>query len=88
MRIRSGPPAARTGPLPDRSGPMAALLAAAAILGGPVVSAEAQVDPPPTGFEVGEPFPVIALPGLEDGEPRSIADFRGHRVILHVFASW
>jgi hypothetical protein len=88
MRIRSARPAARTGPLPDRSGPIAALLAAAALLAGPVMSAEAQVDPPPTGFQVGQPFPVIELPSLEDGEPRSIADFRGHRVILHVFASW
>ena len=40
------------------------------------------------GFAVGEPFPTIALPALEDGRPRSIADFRGKKVVLHVFASW
>lgn len=38
-------------------------------------------------FEVGQPFPNIALPDL-DGSRRSIADFRGHKLILHVFASW
>ncbi len=39
-------------------------------------------------FEVGQPFPDIVLPSLEDGRPASIADFRGKKVILHVFASW
>lgn len=42
----------------------------------------------PLPFQVGEPFPAIALPTLEDGRPRSIADFRGQKVILHIFASW
>ncbi len=39
-------------------------------------------------FEVGQPFPDIVLPSLEDGRPASIADFRGKKLILHVFASW
>lgn len=39
-------------------------------------------------FEVGQPFPDIVLPSLENGGPASIADFRGKKVILHVFASW
>ncbi len=39
-------------------------------------------------IEVGEPFPNIVFPALEDGRARSIADFRGHKLILHVFASW
>ena len=38
-------------------------------------------------IRVGEPFPEIVLPTL-DGEMRSIADFRGKKVVLHVFASW
>ena len=42
---------------------------------------------PPSGFAVGEPFPGLVLPDL-DGTPRSIADFRGGKVVLHVFASW
>ena len=39
-------------------------------------------------FEVGQLFPDIVLPLLEDGRPVSIADFRGKKLILHVFASW
>ena len=39
-------------------------------------------------FEVGSPFPDIALPSLEDDRPSSIADYRGKKVILHIFASW
>ncbi len=39
-------------------------------------------------FEVGQPFPDIVLPSLEDGRPTSIADYRGKKVILHIFASW
>ena len=36
---------------------------------------------------VGEPFPDLALPTL-DGETRSVSDYLGQKVILHVFASW
>ena len=39
-------------------------------------------------FRVGEPFPALAFPSAADGTPVSIADFRGHKVVLHVFASW
>ncbi len=38
-------------------------------------------------FEIGQPFPDLSLPDLE-GNRRSIADFRGHKLILHIFASW
>ncbi len=41
-----------------------------------------------TGFRVGQVFPDIVLPSLEDGRPRSMSEFRGQKVILHVFASW
>jgi hypothetical protein len=37
---------------------------------------------------VGEAFPVRLLPGLEDGSPHSVADWRGRKLLLHVFASW
>ena len=43
---------------------------------------------PETGFTAGEPFPTVAFPSLTDGQPTAISDFRGKRVILHVFASW
>ena len=37
--------------------------------------------------QVGEPFPDIALRTL-DGEERRVSDFRGTKLVLHVFASW
>jgi hypothetical protein len=43
---------------------------------------------PPQPFEVGTSFPTLSLPSLEDGRPASIADFRGRKLILHIFASW
>ncbi|MBT8486843.1 MAG: hypothetical protein HKO59_04875 [Phycisphaerales bacterium] len=45
----------------------------------------AAADPP--RLAVGEPFPDLVLP-LLDGEPCSVADYRGQKLILHVFASW
>lgn len=40
------------------------------------------------GFQVGQPFPEIAFPSLGDDRPMSLADFRGKKLLLHVFASW
>ena len=42
------------------------------------------------GFELkpGAAFPEIPLPTIAGGEPQSIADFRGQKLVLHVFASW
>lgn len=37
---------------------------------------------------VGEPFPDLELPSLDDGAPLSVSAFRGQKIILHVFASW
>lgn len=42
----------------------------------------------PDSIRVGAPFPNVVLPSLKDGRPMSIADFRGKKVILHIFASW
>jgi len=42
----------------------------------------------PPDLSVGKPFPNLTLPALNGGRPMSIADFRGQKVILHVFASW
>lgn len=52
------------------------------ILGDTVIFAEQP------RIEVGEPFPDIVLPALDDGSARRISDYRGHKLILHVFASW
>ena len=44
--------------------------------------------PPALGrIKEGQPFPDLTLPTL-DGEPLSIAAYRGRKVVLHVFASW
>ncbi len=40
------------------------------------------------GIEVGQPFPELALPSIEDGTMHSLAEFRGRKVLLEVFASW
>ena len=42
----------------------------------------------PMTLEVGQPFPNIVLPNLADGRPGSIGQFRGRKLLLHVFASW
>ncbi len=39
-------------------------------------------------FRVGEPVPRLRLPSVADGSPLSLADFRGEKVMLHVWASW
>ena len=39
-------------------------------------------------IEVGEPFPLVHLPRLDGGQPGSVADYRGKKLVLHVFASW
>jgi hypothetical protein len=39
-------------------------------------------------FQIGQPFPDIVLPSLKDGKPASLAQYRGQKLILHIFASW
>ncbi len=39
-------------------------------------------------FTEGKPAPELALPSLNDSALRTLADFRGKPVVLHVFASW
>ena len=48
----------------------------------------ARNEPLPHGFNPGDVFPTIALPSAVDGKPISIADFRGRKVIVNIFASW
>ncbi len=40
------------------------------------------------GFEVGQPFPELSFPSLDSGRRASLADFRGKKMLLHIFASW
>jgi len=44
--------------------------------------------PLPRGFNPGEAFPTIALPSAADGRPVSVAEFRGKKLIVNIFASW
>ena len=39
-------------------------------------------------FSVGDHFPDLPFPALADGKPTRLSDFRGRKVMLHVFASW
>jgi hypothetical protein len=48
----------------------------------------ATVQPRDLALEVGRPFPEIVLPSLADGRPAAISQFRGQKLLLHLFASW
>ncbi len=52
------------------------------------VTTESSATPRRSPFEVGQAFPDLTLPSLEDGLPASIRDYRGKKVVLHVVASW
>ena len=39
-------------------------------------------------FHEGQVFPTMIFPPLDRGRPGSVADFRGKKLILHIFASW
>ena len=57
-----------------------------AVIGVPTMTA-AQ-NSPGLPFQEGDVFPEIRLPSLKDGSPMSVADFRGQKLVLHIFASW
>ncbi len=42
----------------------------------------------PASIEVGQPFPVMMLPRIEDGLPDTLVNYRGQKLIMHIFASW
>ncbi|MFQ5876188.1 MAG: TlpA family protein disulfide reductase [Acidobacteriota bacterium] len=64
------------------------------LAGAPLLGAALLVAPPAahgsrgTPFEVGKPFPGLVLPSAADGRPMSLEQFRGRKVLLHIFASW
>jgi len=43
---------------------------------------------PDVGLGIGETFPEVVLPAVSDGQPMSLAAFRGEKLFLHLFASW
>lgn len=42
---------------------------------------------PQVEIEAEKPWPGFYLPDLE-GKPLSVQDYRGKKVVLHIFASW
>ena len=52
-----------------------------------MATSQAEAQLPASGFETGEPFPDLVLATL-DGEPASLTQYRGKKVVLHIFASW
>jgi hypothetical protein len=55
----------------------------AALMGGAAFSSMSAAP-----FEIDKPFPALVLPALHDQGPNSLAEFRGRKTVLHVFASW
>lgn len=39
-------------------------------------------------LRVGRPFPDLVLPSAVDGEPMSVRDLLGQKLIVQIFASW
>jgi hypothetical protein len=39
-------------------------------------------------IELGRPFPSLLLPAIDPPSPLSVADFRGQKLVLHIWASW
>jgi hypothetical protein len=46
------------------------------------------LEDPVLKVEVGRPVPDLVLPSIADGRPTSLSQFRGRKIVLHVFASW
>lgn len=57
------------------------LLLLGAVLASPAKSDEYEP-------RVGELFPHLDLPSLEDESPLSVASFGGKKLVLHIWASW
>jgi hypothetical protein len=66
----------------------AVALTAATLGGGRATTAPQPGAAVAARIAVGEPFPDLVLPDAADGRARSIAEFRGEKLILHIFASW
>lgn len=47
-----------------------------------------QTSAQPHPFERGKPFPSQILPNIQTGDPISLNEFRGEKVLLFLFASW
>jgi hypothetical protein len=52
------------------------------------VEGPSETRPLAIGLSAGQLFPDLRLPTLEGGELRSLRDYRGKKILLHIFASW
>ena len=64
---------------------VAMILICAGLFVGSIRAGEGEEE---SAFGIGRPFPDLTFPSAEDGRPMSLAQFRGRKVLLHVFASW
>lgn len=64
------------------------VISAVACLAGVACLAMPAAAAPEGSLVPGESFPDIAMPNAASGELQSIADFRGEKLMLQVFASW
>jgi hypothetical protein len=56
---------------------------------GTVSGTASAADSSPMGdIAIGKPFPTVWLPSAEDGQAMSVSQLRGHKLVLHIFASW
>ena len=72
-------------------GPLLAALWAIALSSSPAGQTKpiwARNAPLPKGLNPGETFPTFALPSAVDGRPVSVAEFRGRKLLVNIFASW
>ena len=46
------------------------------------------VSAPAADFGEGKRFPEIVFPRAADGEPASVNQYLGQKIMMHVFASW
>lgn len=65
-----------------------AVLAAVLLTLPAMAQPEPQPIPAAAGVEVGQPFPVMLLPRIDTGRPDTIVNYRGQKLIMHIFASW
>ncbi len=66
-------------------------LVVSALLAVLLLKSSAVAQPAPIesmSLEVGRPFPIILLPRMNDGLPDTIVNYRGQKIIMHIFASW
>jgi hypothetical protein len=55
---------------------------AAVLLFGLLLPAQAEL------YDIGKPFPIVSLPLAGKAGSSTVEEFRGNKLMLHLFASW